>query len=214
MNQVEPRLGPPGVSGWALFPRPSPPSGTAGSRAVLLSLSDPSGRTNAARHQSRRRSAWKKPSTPCVTSNLTGTWSPARRTTTSAWPPPGARPFQRAFWAGFDRGWVDGFHDYFCQLTDAEPKRAANSSCNLTGLTSTQKDYGALAWQTMSWKSSQFLDARNVLGIGEIGLNKNSRNEIAVLEEPIMAARHNQLILGSHPASRGQLKGTRGTSIC
>ena len=30
-----------------------------------------------------------------------------------------------AFWAGFDRSSVDGFHDYFCQLTEYEPKRAA-----------------------------------------------------------------------------------------
>ena len=30
-----------------------------------------------------------------------------------------------AFWAGFDRGSVDGFRDYFQQLTDVEPKRAA-----------------------------------------------------------------------------------------
>jgi predicted metal-dependent TIM-barrel fold hydrolase len=30
-----------------------------------------------------------------------------------------------AFWAGYDRSSVDGFFDYFCQLTDYEPKRAA-----------------------------------------------------------------------------------------
>ena len=30
-----------------------------------------------------------------------------------------------AFWAGYDRSSVNGFHDYFCQLTDYEPKRAA-----------------------------------------------------------------------------------------
>ena len=30
-----------------------------------------------------------------------------------------------AFWAGFDRSGVQGFYDYFCQLTDFEPKRAA-----------------------------------------------------------------------------------------
>ncbi len=30
-----------------------------------------------------------------------------------------------AFWAGFDRGSVDGFRDYFRQLTEFEPKRAA-----------------------------------------------------------------------------------------
>src|SRR5437870_77944 len=30
-----------------------------------------------------------------------------------------------AFWAGFDRSSVNGFYDYFCQLTEHEPKRAA-----------------------------------------------------------------------------------------
>ena len=30
-----------------------------------------------------------------------------------------------AFWAGFDRSSADGFYDYFCQLTEHEPKRAA-----------------------------------------------------------------------------------------
>jgi len=34
-----------------------------------------------------------------------------------------------AFWAGFDRSSADGFYDYFCQLTEHEPKRAANSAC-------------------------------------------------------------------------------------
>ncbi len=29
-----------------------------------------------------------------------------------------------AFWAGFDRGSVEGFADYFRQLTEFEPKRA------------------------------------------------------------------------------------------
>jgi len=30
-----------------------------------------------------------------------------------------------AFWAGYDRGSVDGFRDYFVQLTEVEPARAA-----------------------------------------------------------------------------------------
>ena len=30
-----------------------------------------------------------------------------------------------AFWAGFDRGSVDGFRDYFRQLTEFEPTRAS-----------------------------------------------------------------------------------------
>jgi len=30
-----------------------------------------------------------------------------------------------AFWAGFDRGSVESFRDYFLQLTEYEPRRAA-----------------------------------------------------------------------------------------
>jgi uncharacterized protein len=30
-----------------------------------------------------------------------------------------------AFWAGFDRSSVQGFYDYFSQITEHEPKRAA-----------------------------------------------------------------------------------------
>ena len=32
-----------------------------------------------------------------------------------------------AFWAGYDRGSVDGFRDYFEQLIGFEPKRAAGT---------------------------------------------------------------------------------------
>ena len=56
----------------------------------------------------------------------------------------------------------------------------------------------------------QFLDRPNVLGIGEIGLNKNSRNEMKVLEMHVdLAARHNQLILVHTPHLEDKLKGTR-----
>ena len=56
----------------------------------------------------------------------------------------------------------------------------------------------------------EFLDRPNVLGIGEIGLNKNSRNELKVFEMQIdLAARHNQLILIHTPHLEDKLKGTR-----
>ena len=32
-----------------------------------------------------------------------------------------------AFWAGWDRSSADGFEDYFRQLTEFEPKRAAQA---------------------------------------------------------------------------------------
>ena len=117
-----------------------------------------------------------------------------------------------AFWAGFDRSSADGFHDYFCQLTDHEPKRAARF-----GLPH-------FSWLCINPKESEdtkladdvlaiipgFLDRPNVLGIGEIGLNKNSRNEIHVLEKHIdLAARHDQLVLVHTPHLEDKLKGTR-----
>lgn len=117
-----------------------------------------------------------------------------------------------AFWAGFDRSSVDGFHDYFCQLTDYEPKRAAKF-----GL-------AHYSWLCINPKESEdvelakevigiipkFIGRANVLGIGEIGLNKNSRNELKVLEMHVdLAARTNELILVHTPHLEDKLKGTR-----
>ncbi len=117
-----------------------------------------------------------------------------------------------AFWAGYDRSGVQGFHDYFCQLTDYEPKRAAKF-----GLPH-------YAWLCINPKESEdvklaeevigiipeFIDKPNVLGIGEIGLNKNSRNEMKVLEMHVdLAARTNSLILVHTPHLEDKLKGTR-----
>jgi predicted metal-dependent TIM-barrel fold hydrolase len=56
----------------------------------------------------------------------------------------------------------------------------------------------------------KFLDRSNVLGIGEIGLNKNSRNELRVFEMQVeLAAGHDQLILVHTPHLEDKLKGTR-----
>jgi len=100
-----------------------------------------------------------------------------------------------AFWAGFDRSSAAGFHDYFCQLTDYEPKRAARFGvphfCWLC-LNPKESEDLTLARDVLAL-IPQFLDRLNVLGIGEIGLNKNSRNELRVLELQVdLAARHDQ----------------------
>ena len=56
----------------------------------------------------------------------------------------------------------------------------------------------------------KFLERANVLGIGEIGLNKNSRNELKVLELHVeLAASREQLILVHTPHLEDKLKGTR-----
>ncbi|MDW8310037.1 MAG: TatD family hydrolase [Verrucomicrobiales bacterium] len=117
-----------------------------------------------------------------------------------------------AFWAGFDRGGPEGFADYFRQLTEHEPKRAARFGlrhfCWLC-LNPKEAEDLTLAAEVLAL-IPQFLERPNVLGIGEIGLNKNSRNELRVLEMHVdLAARHNQLILVHTPHLEDKLKGTR-----
>jgi uncharacterized protein len=117
-----------------------------------------------------------------------------------------------AFWAGFDRSSPAGFYDYFCQLTEHEPRRAARFGlphyCWLC-INPKESEDVALASEVVGL-IPKFLDRPNVLGIGEIGLNKNSRNELKVLELHVeLAARHNQLILVHTPHLEDKLKGTR-----
>jgi predicted metal-dependent TIM-barrel fold hydrolase len=117
-----------------------------------------------------------------------------------------------AFWAGWDRSTADGIEDYFRQLTDFEPKRAA------------QYHIQHYAWMAMNPKESddrqlsrevlkripKYLAAPTVLGIGEIGLNRVTRNEIATYTEQVdLALAHRQLILIHTPHLEDKLKGTR-----
>ena len=117
-----------------------------------------------------------------------------------------------AFWAGFDRGSARAFHDYFRQLTEYEPRRAA-----LFGI----KHY---AWLCINAKEAEnvslsrevialvpeFLKKPNVLGIGEIGLNKNTANEATIFQEHVdLAMKTDELILIHTPHLEDKLKGTR-----
>ncbi|MCH2136528.1 MAG: TatD family hydrolase [Phycisphaerales bacterium] len=116
-----------------------------------------------------------------------------------------------AFWAGFDRCSVEGFRDYFRQLTQVEPARSARYGiAHHTWLCINPKEAedAGFAREVMSI-IPEFLDAPNVLGIGEIGLNKNSRNELQVLEAHLaLAAAHDLLVLVHTPHLEDKLKGT------
>jgi predicted metal-dependent TIM-barrel fold hydrolase len=119
-----------------------------------------------------------------------------------------------AFWAGFDRCSRDGFRDYFHQLTVVEPVRAAKYClphfCWLCINPKEAEDL-ALARDVVAL-IPEFLARPTVLGIGEIGLNRNTRNELTVLEWHIdLAVRHDQLILVHTPHLEDKLKGTRLT---
>lgn len=117
-----------------------------------------------------------------------------------------------AFWAGFDRSSPRGFYDYFRQLTESEPSRAAQFGIrHFTWLCINPKEAEdpGLAREVMSL-IPEFLDRPNVLGIGEIGLNKNSRNELEIFEAHVeLAAQRNQLILVHTPHLEDKRKGTR-----
>lgn len=116
-----------------------------------------------------------------------------------------------AFWAGFDRSSAGSFYDYFRHLLEVEPQRAAR--------------YGIehFSWLCINAKEAEdvtlareviklippLLDHPRCLGIGEIGLNKNTDNEIAIFEEQVdLAAKHGQLILVHTPHLRDKFEGT------
>jgi len=117
-----------------------------------------------------------------------------------------------AFWAGFDRGSAAGFHDYFRHLTEVEPKRAAlfgiKHFCWLC-INAKEAENVRLSREVIAL-IPEFLDRPNVLGIGEIGLNKNTPNEATVFQEHVdLAMRHDELILIHTPHLEDKLKGTR-----
>jgi predicted metal-dependent TIM-barrel fold hydrolase len=117
-----------------------------------------------------------------------------------------------AFWAGFDRCSVDGFRDYFRQLTEIEPKRAAMYGIqHYTWLCINAKEAENVELsRDVIAMIPEFLDKPNVLGIGEIGLNKNTRNEsIVFLEHMELAIKYNQQILIHTPHLEDKYQGTR-----
>ncbi len=117
-----------------------------------------------------------------------------------------------AFWAGYDRSSPQGFYDYFRLLTEYEPMRAAQFGidhyCWICINPKEAEDVG-FAREVIEI-IPEFLDKSNVLGVGEIGLNKNSKNELAIFEEQLdLAVRHDRLVLVHTPHLEDKLKGTK-----
>jgi uncharacterized protein len=116
-----------------------------------------------------------------------------------------------AFWAGFDRSSPASFADYFRQLTDIEPLRAARYGIDHYSwlcINAKEAENVELSRQVIQL-IPPLLGHRRVLGVGEIGLNKNTRNEITIFQEQVdLAARYNQLILIHTPHLEDKHKGT------
>jgi predicted metal-dependent TIM-barrel fold hydrolase len=117
-----------------------------------------------------------------------------------------------AFWAGFDRGSAEGFRDYFRHLVEVEPRRAAQFGirhyCWLC-INAKEAENVTLSREVIAL-IPDYLERSSVLGIGEIGLNKNTRNEAIVFQEHLdLAMRTNELILIHTPHLEDKYKGTR-----
>jgi hypothetical protein len=117
-----------------------------------------------------------------------------------------------AFWAGWDRSTADGMEDYFRQLTEFEPQRAGQYGIQhytWMAMNPKESDDRALSREVLA-RIPKFLDRPTVLGIGEIGLNRITRNEIDTYTEQVdLALTHRQLILIHTPHLEDKLKGTR-----
>ncbi len=116
-----------------------------------------------------------------------------------------------AFWAGHDRLSSDVFADYFNRLTSFEPTRAAKYGiqhyCWLC-LNPKEGEDRELAREVLAL-IPPFLGRANVLGIGEIGLNRVTYNEIETFKDHIELALHYDQLIHIHtPHLEDKYKGT------
>jgi predicted metal-dependent TIM-barrel fold hydrolase len=117
-----------------------------------------------------------------------------------------------AFWMGYDRTGVASFYDYYRQLTEWEPKRTAAAGfphfCFL-GVNAKEAENVSFAREVMA-VLPEMLERPTVLGVGEIGLNKNTRNEATVLVELVdLALRLQQTMVFHTPHLQDKYLGTR-----
>jgi predicted metal-dependent TIM-barrel fold hydrolase len=117
-----------------------------------------------------------------------------------------------AFWAGFDRDYHETFLDYFKQISEFEPTRAAEYGIRhfcWVAVNPKEADNLELARSVLK-EMPKYFDRPTVLGVGETGLNKSTQNEITVMEEHIeLSIRYDQLLLIHTPHLADKLKGTR-----
>lgn len=115
-----------------------------------------------------------------------------------------------AFWAGYDRTSPKAFHDYFTHISEFEPARAAQYGiqhyCWIC-INPKEAEDVEFSKEVISFVPD-FLDKPTVLGIGEIGLNKNTPNELAVFEMQVdLAVKYDQLIWIHTPHLNDKKKG-------
>jgi predicted metal-dependent TIM-barrel fold hydrolase len=113
---------------------------------------------------------------------------------------------------GYDRSGANSFYDYFRQLTEWEPRRAADYGIRhycWMGINAKEAEDVGFAREVVALLP-EFLERPNCLGIGEIGLHKCTRNEVATLLELIeLGMKTGEQLLFHTPHLEDKYKGTR-----
>lgn len=116
-----------------------------------------------------------------------------------------------AFWMGYDRSGVSSFRDYFRQLTEWEPSRTAKygiTHFSWMGINAKEAEDVGFAKEVIAILP-EFLDRPSVLGVGEIGLHKNTKNEMETLTSLVeLALSRGEQMLFHTPHLEDKLKGT------
>lgn len=117
-----------------------------------------------------------------------------------------------AFWAGYDRRYAETFVDYFVQISEFEPTRAAQYGIRhfcWVALNPKEAEDPALTRDVLD-AMPEFLEKPTCLGIGETGLHKSTKNEIDALQAHVeLAMKHDQLVLIHTPHLSDKAHGTK-----
>ncbi|MBK1883755.1 TatD family hydrolase [Luteolibacter pohnpeiensis] len=119
-----------------------------------------------------------------------------------------------AFWAGFDRRYPETFIDYFRQISDFEPTRAAHYGIrhfSWVAVNPKEAENRELTTEVLK-VMPEFFSRPTVLGIGETGLHHSTRNECDALQAHVeLAMKHHQLVLIHTPHLGDKMQGTKRT---
>ncbi len=117
-----------------------------------------------------------------------------------------------AFWAGFDRDYPETFIDYFKQISEFEPTRAAQFGIRhfcWVAVNPKEAENPELTQEVLK-KMPDFFAKDTCLGVGETGLHKSTKNEIDALQAHVeLAMEHGQLVLIHTPHLSDKAHGTK-----
>ena len=118
-----------------------------------------------------------------------------------------------AFWPGTDRQFPESHLDYFNHMTSFEPARAAKRGikhyCVLC--VNPKESENVELTEKVLERIDPYLERPTVLGIGEIGLNKNTQNEIRMFRRQLEMAIERRCLCIIHTPHAAEKK--RGTEI-